>query len=569
MTYAYSNEDEREIRDSISSFFKVISVYRDGPVIVLKIEPSDSFVDKFQKAMEEMSSKGYNIYNNGDQEIIVARRNMDGNMKYLKLVLLLITLITIFYAGFTYSYSYYRGQVIGVVLAKTILFFVLPVTGILASREIPKYLIRRKNGQKYSLPIFVPNPIMMGTLGVINAPDEPYKSSDQQLFSGFSSLICGLIVSMVFLSLGYYGFSLYHGLNYGPNSSINLVNLPIFFQVILGRFLPAQGALDPLALSGWAGLIFTSFNAFPVGFLDGASIFSALSPSQRKNISYVFLTILVFIDLTYPVWFILPLFILLIGLDVQEPMNTKLRRVNSRTLIIIIITLMMAIVGLTPFPVHISSPSIEVSTSWNSAVIVNNSSDQACFQISVRNLGQIAVDPGFYISNGIPYDVRAITGDIDPGASQTYCMTINGTGLGIGMNTIDAKVYVNSMSREVQLRILKISISSNITIIQTPHGNNNGVNLTVISTYNRNLSESMFISAPGDLNYSMTYSIGRNTSIPVPMNGTGAQKFLIVKEAGLSPWSMNVDLSMAIPRNIPVQFAVYDSSYKGACVTIY
>ena len=569
MAYTYSNEEIREIERIISPFFKVISSYRDGPVIILKVEPSINFAESFQNAIDLMSSKGFNIYNNGDEEIIVTRKYNRKGIRYLKFLLLFITIISIFYAGYTYGSSYYTGQSHSIIAAKTLLFFLFPVGAILLSREIPKFIIRARNGQRYSLPIFVPNPILMGTLGVINAPDEPYKSSDQELFSGFYSLISGLIVSMIFLSLGYYGISLYHGLSYGPNSSINLVNLPLFFQVILGKFLPAQGDLDPLALAGWSGLIFTSFNAFPVGFLDGASIFAAMSPSKRKNISYVFLTIIAFIDLTYPVWLILPVFILLIGLDVQEPMNTKLKRVNSRTLVVIIVTLMMAIVGLTPFPVHISSPSIEISTEWNSAVIVNNSTDQSCFRISVTNLGQIAVEPGFYISNGIPYDVKAITGDIDPGGTDTYYLTINGSSLGVGMNTVNARVYVNSMSQELKFTILKIIDSKNLTIIPAFHQKGRGLNLTVISTYNRNFSESMFISAPENLNYSIVYSIGKNTSIPIPMNGTGVQKFMIEAETNFTPWSMNVDISIAIPKGIPLQFAIYDSSYIGQCVKVY
>ncbi|MGP6206544.1 hypothetical protein ACNF42_00705 [Cuniculiplasma sp. SKW3] len=568
MAYTYSNEETREIEVLLSHFFKVTSSYRDGPVIVVKIEPSSSFADNFQKAIDLFAARGFNIYNNGDDEIIVARKYNHKGIGYLKFLLLFITVISIFYAGYTYGSSYYTGQSESIIAAKTLLFFLFPVGGILLSREIPKYIIRVRNGQKYSMPIFVPNPILMGTLGIINAPDEPYKSSDQELFSGFYSLISGLLVSMLFLSLGYYGISLYHGLSYGPNSSINLVNLPIFFQVILGRFLPAQGNLDLLALAGWSGLIFTSFNAFPVGFLDGASIFAALSPSVRKNISYVFLTIIAFIDLTYPVWLILPLFILLIGLDVQEPMNTKLRRVNSRTLVVIVVTLMMALVGLTPFPVHISSPSIEVSTSWNSAVILNNSTDQSCFQVSVTNVGQIAVDPGFYISNGIPYDVRAVAGDIDPGGTETYYLTINGSSLSVGINTVDARVYVNSMSQEIKFTILKIIKSYNLTIIPSPEQSGKSLNLTVISTFNKNVSETMFISAPENLNYSIIYSIDKNTSIPVPMNGTGLQKFMIEAEKNFTPWSMNVDISTSSSKEIPLQFAIYDSSYIGDCLTL-
>ncbi len=570
MTYIFSNEEEKDIKDDLSKFFKIKSVSHEGPVLIFKVEEDERFDIILNSALEYMLDKGYNLYNSGSDEIIVARRNEYGRSQTLKLILLLLTVLTIFYAGASYAISYYVGQPLFLVIMKSTIYFLLPVLAILASRELPKYIIRKKSGQKYTLPLFIPNPIIMGTMGLINAPDEPYKTSDDQFFSGFFSLISGFIVSMVFLSMGYYGVSIFHGLDYGPNSSVSLVNLPLLFQAILGRFLPAQGEMDPFALAGWAGLIFTSFNAFPVGFLDGAYIFSTLSPATRKNISYIFITIMAFIDLTYPVWFILPFFILLVGLDVQEPMNTAVRKINRKTVLLIIVTLLIAVVGLTPFPVHISSPSIEISTEWDSAVVLGNITNSACFQINVVNSGQIPVDPGFYIPGGIPYDVKALTGDISPGQATTYKLTINSSTLNYGQSSLKVKIYVNSASSTIDLKILKIRPSDNISLVQIPHIGNSGYNITVSNSQNETSPETMFISAPENLNYSFAESMGNDTSPPQYWNGTYIDNGIhMEKIPGSKETAMNINITVDIPQGEFMEIAFYDSSYIGNYTILY
>ena len=572
MTEDFSNAEKDTITDIVKTVFRIESTDLEGPLIIYRISPDSFNQEKFNTLFQKLARLNLSLYNNGMLEILVTRKMSNKKMSRIKILLLLLTFLSISYVGATYSMTYYKEDSFPLQLALAMGYFVIPMILIIGSREIPKYIIRKKSGLEYSLPILIPNPILMGSMGIINAPGEPYKTHKDQVYSGFFSIIFGIVISIFFLSMGFLGVSVYTGTIEGPNSSISVVNLPLFFQATLGNFLPATGALDPMALAGWSGLLFTSFNAFPIGMLDGGSVFSGIRTSVQKNISYVFLTIMIVIDLTFPSWFILPIMVLLVGIDPQQPYESGITLMKRGNFFIIIITLLIMVVGAIPFPVHSALPSIETNAVVSSAVVMSGNSSYANFSIFVINNGQITVDPAFSSNISLPFSVKSTSGFISPSHSAIYYISMNVSKLPVGFTRIPFQVYINSNFNTVHFTVLKISNSSNVFVNVATYssvniGNQRKISFITFSTSTTNLSENVFISAPNGLQCNISYEGTGNQSAKLSL--MGSQLFPVEFIASDNVLSiLNFTIVFNSPLQYPVVVAIYNLTYNGSMLII-
>ena len=568
----FSNSEKDQIAEIVKTEFRIQSIESEGPLIIFHIIPESYSQEKFSLLFSKLEKLNLSLYNNGKYEILVTRKRVGKRFSYIKSIFLLLTLLSIIYVGIDYSMTYYPNMIFPMVVLNSIAFFAIPITVIIVSREIPKFFIRKQSGQRYTLPIFIPNPIFMGSMGLINAPGEPYKNHKDQIYSGFFSIVFGIIVSTLFLVLGIAGVSLYSGTTTGPNSSISVVNLPLLFQISLGKLLPARGALDPMALAGWSGLLFTSFNAFPIGLLDGGYVFSGISPSLQKNVSYVFITIMIIIDLTFPSWFILPVIILMVGLEPQQPYSSGFSLIRRGNYIVMIITLLLMVLGSIPFPVHSTLPSIETNPVVSSAIVMSGNHSQANFTISVINNGQITVDPAFSSNLSIPFSVRSSSGIISPGKNAVYYISMNVTSLSPGYTRFLFYVYINSNFNTEHFTVLKLLKSTDVIMdgaqISTVNiGKNKSFNYTVISTAPVNLSENVYVSMPNGMGYNISYTGNGNVSDKLHL--IGSQRFpLEIIGSNSTPSLMNFGIDFYTPLLYPVTIAIYNLTYNGSILII-
>ncbi|MCL4357200.1 MAG: hypothetical protein M1460_04990 [Candidatus Thermoplasmatota archaeon] len=568
----FSNSEKDQIAEIVKTEFRIQSIESEGPLIIFHIIPESYSQEKFSLLFSKLEKLNLSLYNNGKYEILVTRKRVGKRFSYIKSIFLLLTLLSIIYVGIDYSMTYYPNMIFPMVVLNSIAFFAIPITVIIVSREIPKFFIRKQSGQRYTLPIFIPNPIFMGSMGLINAPGEPYKNHKDQIYSGFFSIVFGIIVSTLFLVLGIAGVSLYSGTTTGPNSSISVVNLPLLFQISLGKLLPARGALDPMALAGWSGLLFTSFNAFPIGLLDGGYVFSGISPSLQKNVSYVFITIMIIIDLTFPSWFILPVIILMVGLEPQQPYSSGFSLIRRGNYIVMIITLLLMVLGSIPFPVHSTLPSIETNPVVSSAIVMSGNHSQANFTISVINNGQITVDPAFSSNLSIPFSVRSSSGIISPGKNAVYYISMNVTSLSPGYTRFLFYVYINSNFNTEHFTVLKLLKSTDVIMdgaqISTVNiGKNKSFNYTVISTAPVNLSENVYVSMPNGMGYNISYTGNGNVSDKLHL--IGSQRFpLEIIGSNSTPSLMNFRIDFYTPLLYPVTIAIYNLTYNGSILII-
>jgi hypothetical protein len=563
------NQDEEEIR-IFSSFFTILKVERDNNILTFKIPESEYSSKKFEQLYNAMKERGFYSYTNGKGEIISFKKVNNKNRTYLKFLLIILTILSIIYAGYSYSNSYYSGMRPISILSLSILYFVLPVISILIMRELPKYLIMKSRKQKYSIPLFVPNPFLMGTMGIINAPDEPYMNSDDEILAGFFSLVTGFIISTIFLTVGYLGLSLYTGASYVTNGTTSIINIPLLIQMITGHLIPNSGFLDPISLAGWSGLIFTSFNSFPIGLMDGGMILSGFNRSFRKNVSYIFLTIMIFISFTYLAWLILPMFLAFLGMGTIEPVDTNYLRASKKAFVAIGIAMALAIIGLTPYPLHLSSPEMGVFYNEQWDVSLNGSHSMSYYDIIISNYGQNSINPGFSVSPAMGISISTNNTLIKPGEMNTFHIGINTTSAPAGLNRADLRIYVGSSDRSISLIFFKIDPAENIEMQYPSASISNRTafieNVTVYNTVNANVSENILIGAPQSWHYDVLVSNTTRFTNSVPLEQNGSYSFgtyQIQKPTQNGPSFLSIRIYSKYLPESNIYFAVYNSTYYG------
>ncbi len=574
MSKGGSRRYEEAIVGAISSYFTISHIDEESGVYTFKIPKKSYDPEKFRLLYYQLRTTGYYAYSNGEDEIIVFKKSVNPRKNKLKVLLLVLTLLTIFYAGYSYSSTYYvTFPPIKVALFATI-FFLIPVSSILFVRELPKYLLRKKRKQSYSLPILVPNPFLMGTMGIINSTDEPFLNPNDEITAGFVSIVSGFGFSIILMILGYMGFSLYNGHYLPTDGALSALYSPVFIKYLGGRFIPDFGYLDPLSLSGWVGITFTAFNSFPIGLMDGGLLLSGMKRTLRVNISYIFLTVMVAISLTYLSWLILPLFLASLGMGTIEPADSNVTISNRKTISILTTVLVIGVIALTPFPVHQSSPVVSISESGQWQIVGNVTSNQAKFEINITNIGLISVEPAFSISPSMPMEVATTSGLILPGQTSDFSITLNTTDSCLGLQDVKLGVLVGTIQKTIDLNYLKLNSSDSFTHTIVDVSNKTGNNFTNITFSNRGLTYqnvTLAIAGPMWWHYKVSIndsSYGNNEFKVLTFTGSGSNTTggITFPMAGASSSFSYITVSLQYNKipEIPIYVAIYNNTYTGS-----
>ena len=194
--------------------------------------------------------------------------------------------------------------------------FTFAFLGILLIHELGHWLVARAHGFALSLPLFLPFPFVVGTLGAVirlrsRAPD---RSALVEM--GAAGPLAGLAVtSLVALAwivggptplLEAHGtFSL--GLLGAPVATADLeLSRPLLFWLVsalLGEGAPPLAhPEDPLGFAAWLGCLLTALNLLPVGQLDGGHILSGLFPNAAAPARWLTVGALLLGALMWPGW---------------------------------------------------------------------------------------------------------------------------------------------------------------------------------------------------------------------------------------------------------------------------
>ena len=278
------------IKAAVARYYDISSISELDDSVVIKTQNLDDYPEEyFDRLVRDLEAMGYIAFTNGSlsDEIIIIDKPRQSDNKFLKLLLLAASLVSTAYFGVVYQTSYFPASGLAGNIFSGIIFFLLPLSVVLGAREAGKYVALKKNGMSYTFPIFVPDPLGIGTMGIINAPSKPYTSRKAMIEIGSYSLLFGLVISTIFYVLGSVLTFYYPPSAAVVNSPVERIGSPILLQIISMGMVPSNGILDPLALAGWAGLITTAFNALPLGFLDGGLISSAVFGKRSVYLSYL------------------------------------------------------------------------------------------------------------------------------------------------------------------------------------------------------------------------------------------------------------------------------------------
>ncbi len=95
---------------------------------------------------------------------------------------------------------------------------------------------------------------------------------------------------------------------------------------------------------------------------------------------------------------ILPMFLAFLGMGTIEPVDTNYLRASKKAFVAIGIAMALAIIGLTPYPLHLSSPEMGVFYNEQWDVSLNGSHSMSYYDIIISNYGQNSINPGFSVS---------------------------------------------------------------------------------------------------------------------------------------------------------------------------
>lgn len=238
------------------------------------------------------------------------------------------------------------------------LAFSLPALGILFCHEMGHWLACRYYRLPSTLPLFLPLPLGLGTLGAFIKIRSPIRTKRELFDVGIAGPLAGFVALVPFLILGMLWSEpvsvrtvdvagpLPEGAGYlflpGKSLALGLVSLAVH-----GPLGPDQVLrFHPFAVAAWFGLLATSLNLIPLGQLDGGHVlYSALGPLQRRLAFPLWLALAAtaFLWLGWIVWCLLTL---AMGLhhppviDERQPLDPKRRLLSWLTLLLLLLSFM-------------------------------------------------------------------------------------------------------------------------------------------------------------------------------------------------------------------------------------
>ena len=511
------DEEYERIKEIISSLYEFSETKNRGSSFYFRIPELSSYPEeKFSLLVDKLSDLGYVVFTSGllgEELFVIKRISRHQGRRAIKITMLALTVASLWYAGYSYQVQYTGSLDYAKNLAAALILFVVPILAVLGLRELARFVAFRRNRMRYELPMFIPDPLGIGTMGVINLPSHPFKTRRALLEAGSFPIVAGFIGSIALILVG--NFVLPSSTAFTPtvNSPINTVSLPLIYPLLLNVIYPVSAVPNIIAYSGWVALVINSFNAVPAGFLDGGLVSVGLFGKYSRYISYVSIIALVVLGITYPPWIILAVFVLVLGIRGPEPLNNVYRPLPlSRA--VAVLAILVLFVGIVPFPFHLSENQIAASVQDPNYLIVNGTAVNATFELSVTDTGISSIVPAFIVTPSIGYAFYASSdAPISPGSTGQYSVTLDTWTLNTtGYHNYTLRTYYGGSSSDSKLSVLIVQLSSGpLTLGPNNHNpiyqtvrKNETVNISAVNTGDSSLviSTLIFTNANNSYNYS-------------------------------------------------------------------
>jgi len=209
------------------------------------------------------------------------------------------------------------------------LSFSVALLAILLAHELGHFLACRHYRLDSTLPLFLPAPTVIGTMGAFIRIRSPFHERRELFDVGIAGPLAGMVVTVPLLI---YGLATSRVLAPAQLPAWHRQYLdfgwPPLAQAIVHLLRPGVGvarlSFSPVARAGWVGLLLTMLNLVPGAQLDGGHILYAISPALHRVASWAAMLLMLFAGWRYwPGWFVFAAFIAL--MRVRHPYVPKLQ----------------------------------------------------------------------------------------------------------------------------------------------------------------------------------------------------------------------------------------------------
>ncbi len=235
------------------------------------------------------------------------------------------------------------------------------IISILLAHEMGHYIMCKKYGISATLPFFIPFPPVInpfGTLGAVIKMESRIPSRKALFDVAVAGPLAGLVLTIPAI---YFGIQFSEIVESQPAAASGIMYLGESFlfaklsNLAVGVLPENQDVmLHPLAYAGWAGLFVTALNLLPIGQLDGGHIVYALIGRGHKIVATTALIafggIAIFI---FHGWILL--LIMLIWFGYNHPPTMDETPVDTRRIVIGVITLLIFLLSFTPEPFKVAT----------------------------------------------------------------------------------------------------------------------------------------------------------------------------------------------------------------------
>jgi membrane-associated protease RseP (regulator of RpoE activity) len=196
--------------------------------------------------------------------------------------------------------------------------FAVPLLAILVTHELGHYLLARRHRVPASLPMFVPFPNLLGTMGAVISM-RPIGSRNALVDIGAAGPLAGLVLAIPITAIGL-ALSPVEPLMPGGLLEGDALLYLLLKRLVCGPIPTGYDVqLHPFAFAGWTGLFMTMLNLLPVGQLDGGHVMYALFGRRADRWSRWFIAALLGYALALSAYIALTTPRALLTLDRFEP----------------------------------------------------------------------------------------------------------------------------------------------------------------------------------------------------------------------------------------------------------
>lgn len=509
-----NNEIEKVLTIASGYFaFSPEDVSKDSAVLILH-DRDKLDLSTFRKFSNEIENIGFTAFtgNEYSYRVYVGRKSTAPKRtlfsKKIKLILFFLSILTVFYAGYSYQVSFSGQSNVVYDISYIFVFFVSPIFSILLLREVGRYIAFKTEGMHYSLPILIPDPVGLGTMGSVISQSQPFISKRSMLKAGLYPLILGFTGSTMFLIVGIFLLPASSHLMIPVNSPVTKLSLPLIFSLIFFRFAPETVALNLLSYAGWVGIVINAFNAFPLGYLDGGLIFSSLEPDYSKIASYLSIVVIAGLSFIYPSWFIILVFAIILGIQGPAPLYA-LRSLSRKSRLAIVLSIFFVVAGMAPIPVHIVPTNFDMHMNQNTFLITNGSRENMTLNLSLTDISSSIIVPAFNINPSIPFTVFSTSPSISPGKTSRFLLSLGTYSMSsTGIHNFTISAYSGTSVIKCTFRVLEINSSTELSFSNSNPLLMNGkpglpINITFLYSSIGEKNITLYSIAPNNFSYTI------------------------------------------------------------------